>query len=97
MTGKARKVRPAKWGPLTIDGDEYVVRLNPGIGSFARMQRIEQDMTDAVEAIAGCVKEHPWGREDNPDEPLPVAEWDPPLINAFIEAYANLITALPND
>lgn len=92
MSGKRgkRKVQP-KFGPLTIDGDEYTVRTNPPIKAYADLQSGELDRI--IGAVSALVTEHPFVDDD--DKPLPVELWELDAVTAFAEAYGKLLNALP--
>lgn len=94
MATKKVKPRAPKYAPLTVDGADYLVRTNPPIGVFADLQ--DDDLTKLIRAISALVKEHPMVMDDG-ITPRPPAEWDREELKAFIEAYGEVLSALPPD
>lgn len=88
-----RRIQP-KFGPLTIAGDEYSVRLNPPIRVFADLT--SSDLDRIIPALGVLVAEHPFIEGEGDEETtLGVEQWPLDDVQAFVEAYGALMNALP--
>lgn len=85
-----KKIQP-KYAPLTVDGEEFTVRLNPPLSAYADLQ--SGDFNRVIRALRIIVKTHPY--VDEAGTPLDVADLDDEAATAVIEAYGTLQRALP--
>lgn len=86
-----RRQIAAKWGPLTVGEDEYLVRINPPIATFVAMQ--SGDLDRIVVSLSSVIREHPFIDDDG--DPLPFSEWTLDEILPFVDVYVKLVNALP--
>lgn len=93
MANKGKRRIAPKYGPLTVDGDGWVVRLNPPLSTYGDLQSGDLDRIGS--ALSLIVSEHPYVGDD--DQPLSIGDLDMDTVTTFVEAYGKLMTALPPD
>lgn len=87
----AKKTIKPKYGPLTIDGEQFSVRLNPPLSAFAGLQ--SGDFSRVIGSLRVIVKSHPY--VDDAGAPLDVGDFDEDVTLAVIEGYGTLQRAIP--
>ncbi len=86
MATAKKKAIAVKTAPLTVDGENYVVRTNLPMQVIADLNNGE-DYDRLIRALERIVIEHPF--EEGP------GGWDTDVVTAFMKAFGALMEALP--
>ena len=83
---KSKKKVQIRTSPLSVGGDDYLVRTNLSMKQAADLNSGDDDRIIAF--LRGVILEHPWDVED-------IGELEMDEITKIVEAYGALLKALP--